>query len=72
MCSMNYNRMLILLAALMNTIDGIDNYSLNRTTADSWKRSNSIEILKKLIANRRILTKYNRTLTFPSKFHLII
>ncbi|CAF1495192.1 unnamed protein product [Rotaria sp. Silwood1] len=35
-------------------------YLLNYTTNSySWKKSNSIEILKKLIANRQNLTKYN-------------
>jgi hypothetical protein len=38
------------------------------TTAYSWKKSNSIEILKKLIANRQIITKTNRTLFLTSKF----
>jgi hypothetical protein len=38
----------------------------------SLKKSNSIEILKKLIANRQIITKYNRTLFLTSKFYLNI
>lgn len=40
----------------------------NQTTmSPSWKRSNSIEILRKLIANRQILSKHNRTLFVTSK-----
>ncbi|CAF1309559.1 unnamed protein product, partial [Rotaria sordida] len=38
------------------------NEFLNTTTLYSWKKSNSIEILKKLIANRQNLTKYNSKL----------
>jgi hypothetical protein len=46
---------------------------LNRTTTfHSWKTSNSIEMLKKLIGNRHSLTKTNRTLLLTSKFHYII
>ncbi len=42
----------------------------NRTTTIyPWKRSNSIELLKKLIANRQIITKYNRTLFLTSKVY---
>jgi len=81
---MNYRRMFLLLTVLfivMNVTNGILNHSLlikeifNRTTTTtnpSWKRSNSIETLKKLIANRQILTKYNRKLFFKSKFHFSI
>jgi hypothetical protein len=80
---MNYRRMFLLLTVLfiaINVTNGILNHSLlikeifNRTstTNPSWKRSNSIETLKKLIANRQILTKYNRKLFFKSKFHFSI
>ncbi len=77
----------IVLFISMNITNGIINIStitfhnhsslikqlLNRTTTiHPWKKSNSIEILKKLIANRQIITKYNRTLLLTSKFHFNI
>jgi hypothetical protein len=73
---------IIVLFVIINQTNGIinipmitfHNHSLfNRsTTVYSWKKSNSIEILKKLIANRQIITKTNRTLFLTSKFHFKI
>jgi len=70
---------IIVLFVIINKTNGIINISMitfhnhslfNRsTTVHSWKKSNSIEILKKLIANRQIITKTNRTLFLTSKFH---
>ena len=67
--SNNLNRrgVVVLLLVLMSIIPTIT--MVNRTIP-SWKRSNSIEMLKKLIANRQILTKYNRTFFSTSKLPL--
>lgn len=70
--NMNCRRVLLLVLLMlylqMPTIMTKNSSELiNRTTiSPSWKRSNSIEILRKLIANRQILSKHNRTLFFTS------
>jgi hypothetical protein len=49
----------------------IKQYFIPTPNLHSWKKSNSIEILKKLIANRQNL-KNNRILLLTSKFYFII
>jgi hypothetical protein len=73
---------LIILFISINTTNGVINIpsitfhnrslSNQMTTLYPWKKSNSIEMLKKLIANRHNLTKTNRTLLLTSKVHLLI